>query len=524
MALRRRDWLQLAAAQAVCTSVHTRAFAQQPVVFDIDPFQLGIASGQPTSNSVVLWTRLISSNPVRNPWKDVEVPVQWELATDPAFEKTLRSGATTAPPDLSHSVHLEVVNLPANQVLWYRFRAGQFVSPVGRTRTLPAPDDATTPLKVAFASCQRYHSGAFLAYDHMLADAPDLVVFLGDYIYEMGATQNENRGTWMYPATKITDYRELYELAKSDPSLQRMHAACPWLIIWDDHEVHNDYAGGPTRLLGQGGKTARHMIMGYRTWYEHMPISPRALIGGSQGLFNNSHELRIYGSHQWGKLVNFHLLDTRQYRSPQANCGVAGLFKPEGCAELPKPEREMLGPAQTDWLQKQFTAQTKHAPTRVVWNLICQPSVFSKFIIPLTGGVLNHDNWDGYPAAREKILADLERTQTSNPVFLGGDIHQNWVAQIHRDPDDTQSAPIAPEFCSTSVTTASFGSFTGAEMKALAPHCVYADRHKRGYMLAMFNAEKMTMSIRQVDISANTVQTAARFEVNAGSPLVRQIA
>lgn len=522
MTLRRREWLQLAAAQAVCSSVSAPASAQA-AAFDKDPFGLGIASGQPTAHSVVLWTRLLPGNPMRNPWKDVDVPVQWELANNPDFAQPLKSGTTTALAALSHSVHLDVDQLPANSVLWYRFRAGQFVSPTGRTRTLPAPDDNTTPLKVAFASCQRYHSGAFVAYDHMLADAPDLVVFLGDYIYEMGATQNENRGTWMYPATKITDYRELYELAKTDPSLQRMHAACPWLIIWDDHEVHNDYVGAPVRFHAQGGKTARHMAMGYRTWYEHMPISLSALTGGAPGLLNNSHELRIYGSHQWGKLAQFHLLDTRQYRSPQASCGVAGLFKPEGCAELSQTGREMLGPAQTAWLHQQFDAHNSHASAATVWNLICQPSVFSKFVIPLTGGVLNHDNWDGYPAARDIILAGLERQKTPNPVVVGGDIHQNWVAQIHRNPDDPQSQPIAPEFCVTSVSTPSFGSFTAAEMKALAPHCVYADRHQRGYMLATLTPQKMTVDIRRVDIPSNTVQTSARFEVQAGNPLVRQL-
>jgi alkaline phosphatase D len=523
MQIERRKWLQLAAAQAVCASVPSLV-AAQTVQFDKDPFQLGIASGQPTAESVVLWTRLLPANTMRNPWADVSIAVEWELALDNQFAQVVQRGKTVAPPELSHSVHVDVEGLKENTVYWYRFRSGSAQSPIGRTRTLPGAEDVTTPLKVAFASCQRYHSGEFLAYDHMLADAPDLVVFLGDYIYEMGATQSERRGTWMYPASKISDYRELYELAKSDASLQRMHAACPWLIIWDDHEVLNDYAGEPVRLRKEGGRVARHMEMGYRTWYEHMPVSPKRLQGGVPGLLNNSHELRIYGTYRWGKLASFHLLDTRQYRSPQAGCGTAGLFKKDSCTHLDRADRQVLGNAQSEWLAEQLASNSIHQPGATVWNLICQPSVFSKFLIPVLGNVMNHDNWDGYPAARQHLLATIESKKTSNPAIFGGDIHQNWVTHVHRDADDTQSPIVAPEFCVTSITTPSFGGFTAEEMKAAAPHCLYTDRHQRGYALASLTAEKMTVTVRHVDITSNTARTTARFEVSAGSPVVRQLA
>lgn len=522
MSLDRRTWLQWASASVLATGAQQVAWAQE-FVFDKDPFQLGVASGQPTAHSVVLWTRLLAANPMRNPWKNQALPVEWVLATDEAFHNVVQTGQSVAPPELSHSVHVDVSGLAPNTRYWYRFRCGSAQSPVGRTRTMPALDDAQTPLKVAFASCQRYHSGAFVAYDHMLADEPDLVVFLGDYIYEMGATQSENRGSWAYPANRIEDYRELYELAKSDPALQRMHAACPWLIIWDDHEVMNDYAGGPVRMEQATGKVARRMEMGYRTWYEHMPISPKQLLGGVAGLLDNSGELRVYGSHRWGALANLHLLDTRQYRSPQANCGTAGLFKPETCQGWQATDRGMLGSTQSAWLEGQLQANSANNPASSTWNLICQPSVFSRFTIPMMGNTLNHDNWDGYPVARSHILATLEKYRTRNPVMWGGDIHQNWITHVHQDPDKHSGPVIVPEFCVTSVTTASFGGFTAQEMKALSPHCVYADRHQRGYMLANLSQDKMTVTVKHVDVGTGAGGVSARFDVLAGSPQIRPV-
>jgi alkaline phosphatase D len=180
----------------------------------------------------------------------------------------------------------------------------------------------------------------------------------------------------------------------------------------------------------------------------------------------------------------------------------------------------MLGEAQSSWLTTQLHANGRHQATATHWNLICQPSVFSPFVIPMAGGLLNHDNWDGYPAARDKILADIVQSGTANPVLLGGDIHQNWVTHVHRDPNNPASPVVVPEFCVTSITTNSIGKFTAPEMKALAPHCVYTDRHRRGYMLATLSQEKLVMDIRHVDIAANTVDTSARFEVRAGSPTV----
>lgn len=518
MHLTRRQWLQAVVAQGAASAL--AASTGDRISFDGSPFRLGIASGDPTSRSVVLWTRLVSANPMRVPWEGRTVHVEWQLSKDPGFEKLERRGDALAPPELSHSVHAEVDGLEPDQVYWYRFISGNQTSPVGRTRTLPAADSASAALKLAFASCQRYHAGEFVVYDQMAADAPDLVVFLGDYIYESGASEREVRGSWMYAASRIQDYRLRYELAKSDPALQKMHAACPWIILWDDHEVANDYAGGEVRLKGKTGRVARQMEMGYRAWYEHMPISPRALTGGIEGLLGNTRELRLYASLRWGRLANLIRLDTRQYRSAQAACGVGGLFSPGDCADLHVPERSMLGEAQAHWLDDQLKANGQGQPEAARWNLICQPTVFSRFVVPALGGRLNHDNWDGYPASRQRILQQIAGARTRNPIIFSGDVHQNWVAHVHQDPDDPATPVVAPEFCVTSVTTPSFGSFTADEMKALAPHCVYADRHRRGYMLALLTPQSMTVVLKQVDIRTGLGDTVASFEVQAGSPRI----
>jgi alkaline phosphatase D len=365
----RRTWLHIALAQAAGLLV-PGAGAESAVVFDADPFKLGVASGHPTENSVVLWTRLIPVNPLRNPWDGMNVPITWELATDESFTTLVQKGQALAPSELAHSVHIEVQNLQSDRVYYYRFLAGNFFSQVGRTRTFPASNASNTHLRFAFASCQRYHEGNFTAYTHMLADAPDVVVFLGDYIYEMGATQQERRGTWLYPVRNLVDYRELYDLAHSDLALRQMRAACPWIVTWDDHEVVNDYAGAAVRAGKETARVTRLMPLGYQAWYENMPVSPRTLVGGEPGLIKGTTEVKIYEKYTWGKLADLHLLDNRQYRSKQVACGLAGAFDTKDCQGLDDPQRSMLGATQEKWLLDNLARAGQASPNAVTWNCI----------------------------------------------------------------------------------------------------------------------------------------------------------
>jgi alkaline phosphatase D len=511
MALQRRDWIKLALSPLGIFLSDARS---QNTAFEKDPFALGVASGSPTPHSVVLWTRLLPVNTLRNPWGEQVISVRWEMSTTADFSTIAQSGEAPAHPELAHSIHAEPQGLLSNQTYFYRFKVGRYQSPTGKTRTAPAQGARTESLRFAVASCQRYHSGAFTAYAHMLQDQPEMVLFLGDYIYEMGARQNEARGTWAYSARSLHDYRGLYELAKSDGDLQAMHAACPWLVIWDDHEVLNDYAGGSVRA-GESGRIARHMSWGYQAWYEHMPVPASVLTQGVKGLVEQGAELRIYDTLDWGDLARFYLFDMRQYRSNHVDCGIAKGFKPNECADWQNPTRTMLGAEQERW----FEAQLKTS-NRMKWNLLAQTTVMSHYRLPLLGGVAWSDCWDGYPVSRERLLGALQANQTPNPIVFGGDIHQNWISHVK------QRNYQVPEFVVTSLTTQSLGSITAQDMQALSPDCIFTDRHRRGYGLVNLTPESMQMDLRTMEAvakSASTVETKHRFSVKAESAQIETV-
>jgi alkaline phosphatase D len=509
--LRRREWIQLALSPLGAWLGAARAKSPS---FEKDPFSLGVASGSPTHNSIVLWTRLLSFNPMRNPWSEIPIAVRWELSTQQDFAVVQHSGEVVALPQLAHSVHVEPEGLQSNQTYFYRFKVGAYQSPTGKTRTAPAKGTRVDALKFAVASCQRYHSGAFTAYAHMLRDDPELVLFLGDYIYEMGAKVGEPRGSWAYAARTLNDYRTLYELAKSDAHLQAMHAACPWLTIWDDHEVLNDYAGGAVRA-GETGRTARHMGWGYQAWYEHMPVPAKVLTQGVKGLTELGAELRIYGTYEWGDLARFYLFDMRQYRSAHVDCGIAKGFKPDECSDWKNPQRSMLGANQERWLDAQLQTSTAFK-----WSLLAQTTVMSHYRLPVLGGLAWSDCWDGYPVSRERLMNSLQANQTPNPIVFGGDIHQNWVSHVK------QGQYRVPEFVMTSLTTRSLGSATAQEMKALSPDCLYTDRHRRGYGLVNLKADAMQINLRSMEDvvkSDSPIETRNRFEVKAGSSYIHEL-
>jgi alkaline phosphatase D len=232
--LDRRRFLQTLAAAAVSPAL--AACAQGPVRFSGNPFSLGIASGYPHPGGMVLWTRITG---LQDP---VAVPVQWEVADDEAMRKVVASGTEQARPEWAHSVHAEPQGLEPDRWYWYRFTAGGAQTQVGRTRTAPAAGMQPARLRFAFASCQHYEQGFFGAYRHMVADQPDLLVFLGDYIYESSWGRDHVRKHDVSEPYTLEAYRARYTQYKADPDLQAAHAACPWIVTWDDHEVDNDYA------------------------------------------------------------------------------------------------------------------------------------------------------------------------------------------------------------------------------------------------------------------------------------------
>jgi hypothetical protein len=305
--------------------------------------------------------------------------------------------------------------------------AGDAVSPVGRTRTFPAPDAPAARLRVAYASCQRWEHGYFSAWRHMRDDQPDVVLFLGDYIYEYPGAPNAVRlptGGWVLT---LDDYRARYALHRSEPELQAMHAACPWLVTWDDHEVQNDYAGlTPGNSGPPVADFAARRAAAYQAFYEHMPLRASVLTQALAGLASGA-EMRIYGQVPFGRLATLYLLDDRQYRDPRSATGMAAsapaLGNPERCVAWTDPRRTLLGAVQEQWLDRAFEL----AAGGVTWNVVGQQTLFGpRDFRPGPGVTLWNDGWDGYEAARSRLTDSLQRHHLANPVLLGGDVHENW--------------------------------------------------------------------------------------------------
>jgi alkaline phosphatase D len=513
----RRRLLQLAAAGA--TSLWLPRVWSQPTL-PANPFALGIASGSPTHDSVVLWTRLIAPGLFQSLGRDT-IKVRWELAHDEQFGRIVQRGESPALYELAHSVHVEVQGLEPDRWYFYRFIAGDAVSPTGRTHTFPAPGAAVQKLRLAYASCQRWEHGYYSAYRHMRDENLDAVLFVGDYIYEYPNATNAVRvptGGWVLT---LDDYRQRYALHKSDADLQAMHAACPWVHIWDDHEVQNDYAGLEPGESGPAvASFARRRAAAYQAFYEHMPLRASALTQGLAGLAAGA-EMRIYSHQQLGRLATLYLLDDRQYRHRQV-CAPGGKYgsgyaDPLACPEWDDPNRSLLGVAQEQWLEGALPAGAATG-----WTIIAQQTLFGqRDTRPGNDRFLWNDGWDGYGAARTRLTDALQRHRAANPVFLGGDVHENWVGHVKADYTRPDSASVGVEFCGTSITSRSGGNAKIAARLAENPHFIFADSQRRGYGVAEFTPARLTTTLRVVDDVTRKdagIETLARFVVEAGRP------
>ena len=442
------------------------------------------------------------------------VTVRWEVAHDEQFRRIAQSGQAQAQAGLAHSVHVEVTGLEPDRWYFYRFMTGDWESATGRTRTFPAPDAMVQKLRLAYASCQRWEHGYYGAYRHMREENLDAVLFLGDYIYEYPIAGNPVRvhsGGW---ALTLDDYRKRHALHKSDADLQAMHAACPWLVTWDDHEVQNDYAGLTAGANGPPVESfAARRAAAYQAYYEHMPVRASALAGAGG---------RMYSQQRFGRLANLVLLDNRQYRDPHVctRPGQAGggFVDPAECPAWNDPGRTLLGAAQERWLDSAF-AQSAQG-----WTVIGQQTLFGqRDARPGPGQLLWNDGWDGYSAARGRFTQSLQRHQVANPVLFGGDVHENWVGHVKADYARPDSASVGVEFCGTSITSRPGGNGRTAERLSENPHFVFADAQRRGYGVAEFTPGQLTTTLRVIDDPARRdtgVQTLARFAVQAGRPLV----
>jgi len=523
--IQRRRLLQSLALAGAGVYLPGRAAAQTRLAGD--PFTLGVGSGSPTHESVVLWTRLMLKEDEALRRQRGPVAVRWEVAHDEGFARIAQTGQARALDGLAYSVHVEVGGLEPDRWYFYRFAVGDAVSATGRTRTFPAPGALVARLRLAYASCQRWEHGYYSAYRHMRDENLDLVMFLGDYIYEYpnaGQAVRKPSGNWVLT---LDDYRQRYALHKSDADLQAMHAACPWLVTWDDHEVQNDYAGVSPGYSGPPVVDfAARRAAAYQAFYEHMPLRASVLTRAMTGLAGGA-EMRIYQRLSYGRLASLYMLDARQYKDAQVctRDGRAGssLLNPASCAPWKDSARSMLGAQQESWLDAEWSGTVAKATS---WNLVGQQSLFGqRDFRPGPGQVLWNDGWDGYAAARTRFTDSLRKHAVANPVLLGGDVHENWVGHIKADYADPASAAVGTEFCGTSITSRSTDKAKTPEVLAENPHFVFAESERRGYGVVEVTPGVLTATLRVVDDVTRAdsgVQTLAKFAVQAGRPVVEK--
>ena len=468
-----------------------------------DLFHLGVASGDPWPDSVVLWTRL-APDPLRGGgMPDLAAPVEWEIAGDETFRRPVRRGTALARPDAGHSVHVEPGGLRPDSEYFYRFRAGTEISPVGRTRTAPMPGAQPRRMRLAYASCQHYEQGYYVAHRDLAAQDVDVVAFLGDYIYEK-ATEGPRarRHEVSDEPYSLEDYRNRYARYKTDADLRAAHASAPWIMSFDDHEVDNDWAGPiPQDPDEQSPETFRaRRVAAFQAWYEHMPVRRTAVPAGTS--------IQAYRRLEWGDLARIHVLDTRQYRT----------VPPATPDEADDPAGTMTGPAQERWLVDGLTTG------RQAWNLVANQAPMAQ--TDQKAGpeqVLWTNPWDGYRAQRRRLLDVFGSAQVANPVVLTGDRHYTMACDLTTDFDDPESTPVAAEVVGTSVTSA--GDLDQSEWHATwdpiiaeSPYWKYGDG-RRGYVVCDIDRDRVLATLRvvsKVGTRGGTVTSAERFVVESG--------
>jgi len=480
--------------------------------FRRNPFTLGVASGDPAPDGVVLWTRLDREALRETGGTGRDVAVRWEVASDDGFRNVVRSGESRALPELGHSVHAEVRGLEPGRPYWYRFDSGGEASPRGRTRTAPAPGEVPDRLRFAFASCQHYEHGYYTAYRHMADGAPDLVVHLGDYIYERrwGEIVRDAAPDEIFT---LDDYRGRYALYRSDEDLQAAHAASPWVVTWDDHEVDNNYAD----TVPEDGQGREEFLLrrtaAYQAFYEFMPLRRSSVPEGPN--------LQLFRRVDFGRLARFHVLDTRQYRSDQA-CGDGR--KPL-CWPAESPERSLLGAEQEVWLMEGLRRSSAR------WNVLTQQVRMARGAVPDPDGgppVVSLDQWDGYPAARRRLFDFLAEERPANPVVLTGDIHSHWAADLKRDFDDPGSETVAVELVGSSITSGGDGQDRYEGIDRVLEHNPHLKLFsgKRGYVRVTLEPERCTsefLVFPYVTRPGAPAETRATFVAEDGRPGLRRV-
>lgn len=511
----RRFFLAYGAALTALPWARSEASAAETrPAFASNPFALGVASGDPDSSSVVLWTRLAPEPLIPGGGMDGRnIKVEWEVAEDERLSKVVARGSATATPQLAHSVHAEVHGLQPDRWYWYRFRAGDAESVVGRTRTMPPVDATPDKLRFAVTSCQNFEQGLFTAYEQMARDQVDLVFHLGDYIYEYEAGRNGKVRTHIGKEIEtLDDYRVRHSQYRADPLLHGMHALCPWFVTWDDHEFDNNCADDvseeknvdPVDFLIRRANA-------YQAYYEMMPLRRAQLPQGS--------DLQLYRQASFGQLAKFMILDTRQYRTDQPNDDKRS---PLNEAALAK-SNSLLGSTQRNWLCQELIE------SRATWNVLAQQVMMGMVGFPGKEDEplkYSMDQWPSCAYERMQLVKFLSQRRISNPVVLTGDIHSNWANELRVDDRRTEDSVVASEFVATSLSSGGNGIDRPANLDALLASnaCIKFHNAQRGYILCDVTPKQWKSDYIVVDDvlkPGGKIASRKAFVVEAGNPQVK---
>ena len=482
-----------------------------------DPFTLGVASGDPEPDGFVLWTRLAPTPLAEDGlggMPNTNILVEWELAVDDRCHGVVRRGTVIARPELAHAVHVELYDLQPGREYFYRFRADGYISPIGRTRTAPEPWATVSALSMSFTSCHYFEHGYFTAYRHLAADEPDLVLHLGDYVYEYpagtyplpGGNPRDHEG----PETRtLANYRQRYAQYKTDPDLQAAHAVAPWAVVFDDHEVENNWADEvPER---PDPEFLARRAAAFQAYFENLPLRRSSIPRGI--------DMQLYRRLLWGRLATFHLLDTRQYRDDQV-CGDG--YK--DCPAALDTARSITGAEQEKWLLDGFHSSTAR------WDVLAQQVFFAQR--DSNQGperVVSMDAWDGYAASRDRITRAWVEAGVRNPVVLTGDVHAHWAAELKLDYADPTSRTVGTELACSSITSNGDGvDVVGGNhpWAAWNPHLRFYN-NQRGYVRTTFTPDLLTADFQVVPYVTQPgapLHTRATFVIEDQVPRLHQIA
>jgi alkaline phosphatase D len=504
--LSRRRFVATSAATLIAAPALVRAQSK----WRGQPFSLGIASGDPSPDGFVIWTR-IAPQPLEphGGMPMTVMPVAWEVASDEAFRSVVAKGSAAARPELAHSVHVEVAGLQPDRPYFYRFEVSGERSGIGRARTLPLATATPASLRLGVAGCQDYQGGYFTAFRHLAAEDLAFVFHYGDYIYEYGPDSPTVRAHVGDVLMSLDDYRRRYAQYKSDADLQRAHAAHAFFMTLDDHEVRNNWAGdfedeekAPPEVFRLRRQAA------FQAWYEHMPVRRAQFPVGSA--------IQLYRGARFGNLARFDFLDTRQFRTNQP-CDDG--YK-VACAAVRSPRAHIVSAEEEAWLTRNLQRRDAR------WNVVAQQVMMMALDWrerpdAAPGKTLNLDSWAGYEVQRERLLARMRGL--NEVVVLTGDEHRNYAGLLH-----DRERPVAVEFVGTSISSDGDGDdmpSTGPALLAANPQLKLVN-NQRGYLTCDVTPNEWRtnfMVLDKVSSPGGKLSKRATFAVERGRPDLRLV-